>query len=258
MKIKLLAAVVLGFVGLVQQNLAWAHGDKSRVAIEQEEGNTSVVAGKIDLTFQLIDLKNKVVLTESDLSVLHEKKLHFFLYDPALREFRHEHPEFRDSQWHLSTNLSVNGDYWLWAQGQLSADGEEFTASDRLKVTGGAPANPLPPSLGDVRSGADGVSKIALSTSRIVAKKMVMLNLKFSRTDGSQPVITPYLGALAHFVVTSDDGDTLIHVHPMDSGSNNQVMLHLNFPWAGNFRLWVQFMDGGVLKTVPLSLVVFP
>lgn len=255
MKMRLLAIGALLVAGAIHMPAAFAHPEENRVLFEKED-ESSIQAGKIDLTFQLIDLKNRIVLTDKDLTLSHEKLLHFFAYDPALMEFRHEHPDFRDGKWHVTANLSVGGEYWIWAQGQIAADGEEFAASERLKVIGGTPANPTPPELGDVRVATDGLSKAALSGERIVAKAITMLNLTFSRTDGSQPVITPYLGAMAHVVGVPNDGDSLIHVHPMASGGN-QLMLHMTFPAAGDYRLWVQFLDGGNLKTVPLSVTVF-
>ncbi len=83
-----------------------------------------------------------------------------------------------------------------------------------------------------------------------------MLDLKFTRTDGTSAVITPYLGALAHVVATPTDGDSLIHVHPMDGNQPNEGMLHVTFPTAGMHRLWIQFIDGGNLKTIPLVVKV--
>jgi tartrate dehydratase alpha subunit/fumarate hydratase class I-like protein len=118
------------------------------------------------------------------------------------------------------------------------------------------PAWPVPPRLSDLREGTDGTSRIALSNHTLKAGKMVMLDLNFSRTDGTRPNVTPYLGAVAHVVAVFNDGDTLVHVHPMEGGSENQAMLHVTFPFAGTYRLWVEFMDDGVLRKVPLSVVV--
>ena len=85
---------------------------------------------------------------------------------------------------------------------------------------------------------------------------MVMVNISFSRTDGSPVELTPYLGAMAHVVATPADGDSLIHVHPMNTTQSNVLMLHATFPEAGFYRLWIQFIDGGVLKVVPLMIEV--
>jgi hypothetical protein len=33
-------------------------------------------------------------------------------------------------------------------------------------------------------------------------------------------------------------------------------MLHATFPSGGEYRLWIQFIDGVDLRTIPLSVVV--
>ncbi len=240
----------------VGASLVWAHDPDARVEIEIE-GSTIVEAGRVRLDFELIDNKTSSLLEPKDLAVVHEKKLHLFAFDPALQEFRHEHPEFANGKWSVNTEIRVDGNYWLWAQGKILADGTEFFANARFVVRGGQPANPLPPVLGDVRTGSDRSSRVTISNERLVAKRMAMLNLTFSRTNGSAPALTPYLGALAHVVGVLGDGDTLLHIHPMSRGTPNQLMLHTEFPVAGEYRLWVQFIDGGALKIVPLSVRVF-
>ena len=85
---------------------------------------------------------------------------------------------------------------------------------------------------------------------------MAMLTLTLSREDGSPAIVTPYLGSFAHVISTPEDGDSLIHVHPMNGSSPTQGMLHVTFPTAGFYRVWVQFIESGALKTVPLSVEV--
>jgi len=234
----------------------YAHGDEGRVALEIDT-DPSVNAGDIHLSFQLIDSKKRAVISDRELSVVHEKKLHIFIFDPALREFRHEHPEYVGSVWQAQVNLPINGNYWIWAQGELMDGREEFSAPGRLEVKGGVPAHPSIPVLGDVRSGVDGNSVVTLSQGHLVAKKGAMLDVSFSRQDRTAPQITPWLGAPAHVVAVLSDGDTLVHVHPMDHGNPGHFMLHVQFPAAGDYRLWVQFQDGGRLRTVPLSVTVY-
>lgn len=240
---------------LINPLISFAHGDESRVALEPEM--MAVQAGKVHYQFQLVDTKSNSLVTDNDLDITHEKKLHFFIFDPALKEFQHVHPEFDGKLWNVELNFSVNGDYWVWAQAELAIDKEEFTSSNRIKVTGGTSAWPTPPVLGDIRMGTSGVSKVELSKTKLVAGKMVMLMIKFSRTDGSVPQIEPYLGAFAHIVAVPDDADSLIHVHPMNDDNPNQGMIHATFPRAGDYRIWIQFIDGGNLKVIPLSVKVF-
>lgn len=244
----------LAAVGLAGQE-ARAHDPASRVEIELE-GVDSVGAGRVQLTFSLIDTKKRRVLTPAELNVVHEKKLHAFAFDPALKEFRHEHPEFNGEAWVLETALAVNAKYWLWAQGQISDDGEEFAAKGRFTVTGGAPENPVPPFLGIVKSGADGNSVATLVYTRLRAGRPASISVRFSRNDGTAPERTPWLGAPAHVMAFTKDGDSMLHVHPMDHGTPNELMLHVTFKWVGEYRLWMQYIDGGTLRTVPLSVHV--
>ncbi len=250
-------AVAFGLFALVSVYApsAQAHGEESRVAIEREE-SADPQAGTVTFEFQLIDFKTKTVLGEPDLAVSHTKKLHAFFFDPALKEFRHEHPAYVNSKWRVTTNLSVSGNYWFWVQGKIATDGEEFSASNRVKLIGGTPANPLPPNLGDVRLGTDQGSTVTLSQDSLVAKQESTLMLNFSHADGSKPNLTPYLGELAHIVGVPEDGDSLLHTHPMDTGTPNELMVHATFPEAGQYRLWIQFIDGGTLNIVPMAVTV--
>lgn len=252
---KILAGLSLSvLVGLIPLQ-SWSHGQKEpRVAIEADMAVAQ--AGVIKYSFQLVDTERNKVLEDSDLKISHEKKLHMLAYDPSLREFQHIHPEFDGKTWVAEVSLSVNGEYWIWLQGELESDGEEFSSSERLVIQGGQAAWPMPPILGDQRQNIDGNSRAELSQGRLVAGRSAMLNVTFSRTDGSSPELSPYLGAFAHIVVVPEDGDSLIHVHPMAGNKQNQGMIHATFPRAGDYRVWVQFMDGGILRIVPLSIRV--
>ncbi len=238
----------------VASNFAFAHGDESRVAIELESP-AKISAGATVVSFQLVDTKENKIVTASDLNLSHEKKLHFIAYDPALKEFQHLHPEFDGKVWNVDMSYLVDGNYFVWAQGELSVDSEEFSSFTRIEVSGGQPEWPAP-TLGDVRTGSQAGSVATLSNQTLRAGQMAMLNLRFTKSDGSPGDITPYLGAFAHLIATPIDGDSLIHIHPMNGSLPNEGMVHVTFPEAGDYRIWVQFIDAGVLKTVPLSVTV--
>ena len=256
--IKIHAAIV-GFVLSITPLMSFAHGDAAEGPVALEVSSPAPTgAGKSTLTFQMIDTAQNKLISESDLSLSHEAKLHMMIYDPSLKEFQHVHPQMTsagNATWNVEVNFQVNGNYWVWVQGELASSGESFSASNRMLVTGAKPAWPETALL-DLRSGEDSNSIVTLGSTTLRAGKMAMLNMVFSHKDGTSPVITPYLGAVAHVVATSSDGDVLIHVHPMAGSSANVGMLHVSFQEAGFYRLWIQFIDNGVLKTVPLSLEV--
>lgn len=235
-------------------SFAFAHGEETRVDIELES-SAKISASATLVSFQLVDTKENKLINPDNLNISHEKKLHFIAYDPSLKEFQHVHPEFDGKVWNINLNFSVNGNYFIWAQGELAIDAVEFNALTRIEVTGGQPAWPAP-ILGDVRSGSLTGSVAQISGQVLHAGKMAMLTLRITKEDGSPAEITPYLGAFAHVIATSMDGDSLIHIHPMNGSLPNEGMVHATFPEAGDYRVWVQFIDSGILKTVPLSVTV--
>ena len=235
-----------------------SHADQnsaSRVELRSDSSQT-VNAGKVTFTFQLIDHQTNAAVTDADLMMMNERILHLFAYDPALKEFQHVHPEYDGKHWSVDLNFAVNGNYWIWSQGELMNGNEDFSSSTRLLVQDGQDAWPAPPKLSDVRMGSDGISTAQLDDTQLVAGEMSMLMVTLGRNDGSQPENTPYLGAFAHVVATPLEGDSLTHVHPMDGDTPNVGMVHMMFPTAGFYRVWIQFMDGGQLRVVPLAVEV--
>lgn len=249
---KLLISLLLAtFIGA----FAFAHGgDEQRISIEPEiQGPYQ--AGSIDYSFQLFDEETQKAVGATDLVETHTKILHMIAYDQSRNEFSHVHPEFQNKTWSVNLDLPTNGSYFIWAQGQLQ-DGTEFSTFVKSQIVNGKPELPAKP-LGDQRKSTDKGTTLELDKTQIRAGKMVMVNFKVTREDGQAPEISPYLGALAHVIAASPDGDELIHVHPMAGGSPNTGMIHATFPTEGDYRLWVQLIDKGELKTIPLSVTVF-
>lgn len=224
-----------------------------RISIVPEvQGN--LTAGKITYSFQLFDSKSQKSIKDADLKETHTKIMHMIVYDASLNEFNHVHPEFVDNVWVTELNFKKNGKYFIWAQGKLN-DGTEFSTYTKADIISGEPANPSLP-VGDVRKGENNLTVVALAKTKVRAGKMTMLNYTVTRSDGQEPILTPYLGAMAHVIAVAPDGDELIHVHPMESDQPNTGMIHATFPTQGDYRLWIQMLDRGELKTIPLAVTV--
>lgn len=256
------AAIVAGAVIGYQCCFASSHhGDhgqdqhhQDRVMIHAEKSGT-LNAGALEYSFQIFDHSAGRELTATDLNITHEKILHMLVYDSSLNEFQHVHPEYVGGKWTVPLEFQVNGKYWIWMQGEIKTGSEEFTTSTSVQIQGGRAEWPAP-ALQEQLSGSAGISVASLSGGKLVAGRMAMLDVIFSRGDGSEAQIEPYLGAFAHIVAVPESGDQLLHVHPMAGRNSNQGMLHATFPKAGMYRLWIQFIDAGELKVVPLSVRV--
>ena len=216
--------------------------------------NTVSASEKINYSFDLVDDKTTKSISDKDLVETHTKILHLIVYDSSLNKFNHVHPEFNGTSWTVELNLPTNGSYKVWAQGETLSGGE-FSVHRSLTVENGE-AEIAVALLGDVRVGADGATQVELANTKLKAGKMAMIDFVVKRTDGTTPNLSPYLGAFAHVIATELNGNDLIHVHPMEGGEANTGMLHATFPLAGEYRLWIQFIDEGVLKIIPLSVVV--
>ncbi len=226
---------------------------QTRVSIEPE-GSGHYQGGQFEYVFQIFDTLANKTLSDSDLNISHTQKIHFIAYDAALKEFTHVHPVYNGKTWAVTLDLPVDGNYFFWAQGEL-LDKTEFSVMTNAMIMGGKSENNIL-ALGDVRSGIDKNTKIVLANTKIKAGQMAMINFTISRIDGSVPVLTNYLGAFAHVIATPASGDQLTHVHPMAGTKPNTGMLHTTFPVAGDYRIWIQFIDGDELKVIPLSVTV--
>ena len=246
--------IFIALMASLLTSFALAHGDgESRVSIEPASQG-SYAAGVIHYQFQIFDEQTQKAISDKDLSESNTKIMHFIAYDSSRNEFNHVHPAFDGKIWSVDLNLLSNGTYFFWSQGQL-LDGTEFSAVVKAQIVDGKseiPVRPLP----DKRKGTDRLTTIELAKTKIKAGKMAMINFKITREDGQAPELTPYLGAMAHVIAASPDGDELTHVHPVAGSTPNTGVFHATFPTAGDYRIWVQFNDKGELKTIPLSIVV--
>ncbi|MES3038596.1 MAG: hypothetical protein V4736_11885 [Bdellovibrionota bacterium] len=248
---KQIYGIIFGITILISTSFAQHnHNADGEVTMTSQIAETN--AGNINYIFQLKG--NGKPIGDSDLVETHTKKLHLIVYDAALKEFSHVHPEYTAGNWATKIELPVSGEYFVWAQGSVKG-GIAFSSYQKLKIKGGSQAW-KPESLGDHRKASYLGSVVELSDQKITAGKMVLVKYTVTRENGTAPSITPYLGAQAHVIAVSPDGKQLIHVHPMDSGEPNSGAIHATFPTAGDYRIWVQFIDGEVLKTVPLSVTV--
>ncbi|MBC7421238.1 MAG: hypothetical protein H7328_10965 [Bdellovibrio sp.] len=247
-------AVFLSIVLSLVTSLSWAHGDgESRISIEPEAQGT-YSAGVIQYSFQLFDAQTNKALSDKNLVLSHTKILHFIAYDPSRNEFNHVHPSFDGKAWNVELNLLANGNYFFWAQGQL-VDGTEFSTVVKAQIINGKPEIAVVP-LADVKKATDKKTTIQLGKAKLKAGAMAMIDFKVTREDGQEVQLTPYLGALAHIIAVSPDGDELIHVHPMAGNTPDTGMIHATFPSEGDYRVWIQLVDRGELKTIPLSVIV--
>ncbi|MBH5316324.1 hypothetical protein I6N90_00695 [Paenibacillus sp. GSMTC-2017] len=205
------------------------------------------------ITVQIQDTEGKSI---EEFDINHEKKLHLIAVSKDLSYFDHIHPEYKgNGQFEITTSFPSGGDYKLFAD-YIPTGGAATTKSEWIKVEGND-VEQVPIKASDEHSViVDGV-EIELENNHPEAGKAIELNFKLSDATSKDPItdLEPYLGAVGHVVILSEDSEQYLHVHPMEEkakGPNAKFMT--TFPNSGVYKIWGQFQRNG--KTFISAFVV--
>lgn len=248
----------------------------------------AVEAGRdATLVFTVKDKQSGTVA--KDLKIVHEKPMHLLVVSDDLAFFDHVHPEQQaDGRFRLNYKFPNGGRFKLYS---------DFTPQNSPQIVnvfdvgvGGAARERTPlVADGELKKTVDGLTVTMKTAQPIKAANGQMFD--FFVTDGAGKPVTdlqPYLGAMAHFVVISEDSSKFLHVHAIegettetegtgggrsdhkdshggmqmdvkpdaDNAATPTVQAHTEFPTAGLYKLWAQFQRGGKVFTVPFVLSV--
>ncbi|RIE03143.1 hypothetical protein D3H35_15560 [Cohnella faecalis] len=183
----------------------------------------------------------------------HEKLLHLIIVDHDLATFSHIHPDYKgDGTFTVTARFPSGGQYKLFAD-FVTADGTKETKSEWVNVEG-AEAEHAPLAVDDklVRQ-VDG-QEVELTLSSVKAKEEAVLTFDIRDAATKQGIddLQPYLGAVGHVVIISEDGSRYLHVHPVDEKAKGpKAEFMTTFPESGIYKIWGQFQRDGAVFTVP-------
>ena len=256
---------------------------------------TALQAGKpADWTLKIVSAKDGQPM--ANFAKVHDKLMHLIVVSKDLSWFSHIHPKYEGAGvFKINATIPRGGDFKLYADYTPEGQSQEV-AQHAFAVEG---KNPLPAKASltpDKMQGAwllrqaytrdegreenrQGVTyQVALMPmpAKLVAGKEAMLHFQVRDAKG-KPItdLQPYLGALGHCVILSEDSDTYLHSHPMEGGGEHDmskmgemkhsappksggpdVMFHTEFPKAGRYKAWGQFMHKGKIITAAFVLNV--
>ena len=251
-------------------------------------------------TLKITDAKTGAPVQKYD--VVHDKQMHFIVVKNDLSWFNHVHPQLKsDGSFVISTVLPRPGGYKLYAD--YTPTGGKQEVSQHQFATAGATAAPAQASLTpdkmqgpwmvktvtahpeaqpDKASGPKYQVALMPMPSPLKAGKDSMLHFQIRDAKG-KPIsdLQPYLGAMGHAVILSQDTTKYLHSHPMAGGMEGgmagmdhskmgggamkheaaqsggpDVMFHTNFPTAGLYKAWGQFKHRGQIITASFTLNV--
>ncbi|WP_235847679.1 hypothetical protein [Paenibacillus tuaregi] len=221
-----------------------------RFSPEQPQASTNAV-----VSLKVMDGQGKPI---QSFDLNHEKKMHLIMVSKDLSYFDHIHPEYKgDGQFEVETSFPAGGDYKLVADfiptGQSAA-----TITTWVKVQGKAfPQAAITPD-SKLEKTVDGYTAV-LSADSLKAGSESMLTFRISDAASAKPVddLEPYLGAVGHVVIMSEDTEQYFHVHPMNESSTGPAAQFMTtFPKAGVYKIWGQFQHQGKVFVVPFVVKV--
>jgi hypothetical protein len=182
--------------------------------------------------------------------IVHEKLMHLFLVNESLQFFAHEHPVLQDDgSFRLNVRLPFGGMYRLLADYYPSGSVPQLSV-ETLFVSGSCMAPHLSPSLAPSKS-----RNLTASLKTDPEQPVTGLETKLFYTLDPAEGLEPYLGAMGHMLVASEDLVDLLHLHPFLTGPGS-VQFNVIFPRPGMYRIWTQFQRASVVNTTVFTVPV--
>jgi len=182
----------------------------------------------------------------------HEKLLHLMVISKDLSYFNHIHPEYQgNGVFEIANNFPAGGEYRLIADFKPSG-GDAMTKMEWVRIEGER-AEPVPvvpeESLDKIVEG----NRVKLAIDQLAANKELTLSFSIRDEQTDQPVtdLQPYLGAIGHVVILTEDGERYVHAHAEeDQGTGPDAIFETSFPRSGIYKIWGQFQRNNRVFTV--------
>jgi hypothetical protein len=184
--------------------------------------------------------------------------MHLIVVSKDLSFFNHIHPEYKgNGVFEVTTRFPAGGDYKLIAD-IVPTGGSAMSKMDWTHIEGEfAVPEPIRPET-DFTKVVDG-KEITLSFDQLSANKELNLNFVIKDEKTKTPItdLQPYLGAVGHVVILTEDTEQYLHVHPIDETSSGPIaQFATSFPKSGVYKIWGQFRHNDQVFTVPFVVKV--
>jgi hypothetical protein len=221
---------------------------------------------KVRLRFSVYNPKSGEKVRQ--FAIMHEKLYHLFVVSQDLDEFQHIHPDIeQDGSFVIDTVLPRPGHYKVFSdfypiEGIPQVIQRDLVTAGYTQDLFASQARISPDSV--LERTVDGMKiQLMLEPQEIIAGKPATLRYILTDARTGQPVhdLKPYLGALGHTLILSEDLSDYVHSHPEDAQTEAdrkktgpEVSFEALLPRPGNYRVWTQFLRGETLTTVSFNI----
>jgi hypothetical protein len=224
---------------------------------------------KVRLRFAIYNPKTGQQITQ--FAILHDKLFHLFVVSQDMIEFQHIHPELEpDGSFTIETSLPRPGQYKIFSD-FYPVDGIPQVLQRNLATAASASdlfstqARLTPDQV--LTKTVDGLNiDLKLEPAQIIAGRPATLKYHLTDAKTGEPIkdLAPYLGALGHTLILSEDQSDYVHSHPEELVPEStdkekvrggpDVTFGALLPRPGMYRIWTQFLRGETLTTVSFTV----
>jgi len=213
-----------------------------RLVLDRARLSEAKVAARLE--FRIVDDSGRPV---RQFELEHERRMHFIVVRRDLTSFQHLHPEMRpDGTWVARADLSAGGVYRAFAD--FKREGEQRTLGADLHV--GGPYRPAALPGPEATTRLAGGLEVTLRGEG--ARPGQSGRVEFEVRDRGEIVndrLQPYLGARGHLVALREGDLAYLHTHP----EGDELAFMTEYPSAGAYRLFVQFLYRGKIRTAAFT-----
>jgi len=225
------------------------------------------VGGKIivgEPATMVFTIKDPTGLPVKKLEEVHENLLHLLMVSKDLAWYAHEHPEIKpDGTFTFTYTFPEAGEFVFYNDFTPPNVGQQVVQV-LITVEGAAPAKRALTVDADKPKTIDGYT-VSLDTGGPV-KTGAATHMAYTVTKDGTPVtdLQPYLGAMGHLVIISENLKEFVHSHPHEEGAGHgaatqggpKVDFEAHFKAPGVYKGWAQFQHMGKVITVPMTFNV--
>ncbi|WP_169087907.1 hypothetical protein [Paenibacillus sp. PL91] len=188
--------------------------------------------------------------------VNHEKLMHLIIVSEDLSAFSHIHPDYiGKGKFEVTTAFPQGGSYKLFAD-FIPTGSSQKTATSLIKADGKKQAAQPLAADATLTKDIDGVAA-SLDISSLKSGQEVDLTFTLSDAETKKPItdLQPYLGAIGHVVILSEDLNRYLHVHPKEGNESGPTAeFSTSFPEPGIYKIWGQFQRGDKSFIIPFTV----
>jgi outer membrane murein-binding lipoprotein Lpp len=203
-----------------------------------------------------LSLRDSAGKSIEEFELNHEKLMHLIVVSEDLAEFSHIHPEYKGAgKFEIKTTFAKSGEYKLFAD-FIPSGHPQMTMTSNVTVAGKEQAAVPIQKDGQLTRTVDGVvASLEISTYQPGETADLTFTLSDEKTKEPIANLEPYLGAIGHVVIISEDLKHYLHVHPKnDNESGPTAVFSTEFPAPGLYKIWGQFQRSGETFIIPFTV----